>query len=200
VYSGRSLLTFRRNELPPFSGSKSKAEGASKQEPKWLSACLLARFILQPWRWRHYVPPKRRQTYITEDPQISYRDAYHVAFNRVSSTRQLLASEGIQVTSPQTSINTLPLDNWHDTTIPKVSPYDTLQTSKSRPCHSCLPTCVAQVRCQVTYCGICGGQSDTEGTEEGYYGSISVSPANSHSTCCSTFINHLLWSRYWQRR
>jgi hypothetical protein len=67
------------------------------------------------------------------------------------------------------------------TIIHKVSSYDTLQTSKSRLCHSWLPTWVAQVRCQVTYCGICGEQSVTEGTEEGYPLPILIPPTNSRS-------------------
>jgi hypothetical protein len=44
-----------------------------------------------------------------------------------------------------------------------------------------LPTAAARVRGQVRSCGICGRKSGT-GT-----GSTSISPANSHSTDCSTF-------------
>jgi hypothetical protein len=52
-----------------------------------------------------------------------------------------------------------------------------------------LPTVVAQVQALVRSCGICGGQS---GTGAGFL-STSVSPANSHSTDCSTFIIYHPW-------
>jgi hypothetical protein len=45
-----------------------------------------------------------------------------------------------------------------------------------------LPTAAARVRAQVRSCGICGGQSGR------FSPSTSVSPANSHSTDCSTII------------
>jgi hypothetical protein len=46
------------------------------------------------------------------------------------------------------------------------------------------PTAAARVRSQVRSCGIRGGQS---GSGVGFLSS-SVSPTNSHSTCCSTLI------------
>jgi hypothetical protein len=53
--------------------------------------------------------------------------------------------------------------------------------------NSVFPTAAAWVRAQVRSCGICGGQSGTEGR---FSPSTSVSPANSHSTDCSTLIQH----------
>jgi hypothetical protein len=53
-----------------------------------------------------------------------------------------------------------------------------------------LPTAAARVRAQVWSCGICGGQS---GAGAGFLRVILVSPANLHSTNCSTvtLIYHL---------
>jgi hypothetical protein len=48
-----------------------------------------------------------------------------------------------------------------------------------------LPTAAARVRTWVRSCGICGGQS---GAGTVFLKSTSVSPANSHSTDCSTII------------
>jgi hypothetical protein len=48
-----------------------------------------------------------------------------------------------------------------------------------------LPTAAASVRALVRSCGICGGQSGTGGR---FSPNTSVSPANSHSTDCSTLI------------
>jgi hypothetical protein len=56
VSSGTSLPTFRRNVMPPFSGSKSKP---GKQINNSLLVYLLIRLTLQPWRWKQYVLPKR---------------------------------------------------------------------------------------------------------------------------------------------
>jgi hypothetical protein len=50
-----------------------------------------------------------------------------------------------------------------------------------------LPTTVTRHRSQVKSYGIYGRQS---GTGAAYFTSTSVSPANSHSTNCYTFINH----------
>jgi hypothetical protein len=46
-----------------------------------------------------------------------------------------------------------------------------------------IPTAVARVRAQARLCGICGAQI---GTGVGFLLVLSVSPANSHSTDCST--------------
>jgi hypothetical protein len=48
---------------------------------------------------------------------------------------------------------------------------------------------VAQVQSQVKSCGICGGPS---GTDAGYLQVLGLSTANSHSTNCSAFANHLI--------
>jgi hypothetical protein len=48
-----------------------------------------------------------------------------------------------------------------------------------------LPTAAARVRAQVRSCGICGGQ---KWHWDRFSPSTSVSPGNSHSTDCSTFI------------
>jgi hypothetical protein len=55
VYSVESQPTFRRNISPPSSGSK-KLQAACHLRSRWFLAWL----ILRPWRWRRYVPPKRR--------------------------------------------------------------------------------------------------------------------------------------------
>jgi hypothetical protein len=54
VYSGRNSPTFRSNVLPLSAGSI--IHKASSKLP----ACLA---YLRNWRWRQYVPPKRRWTY-----------------------------------------------------------------------------------------------------------------------------------------
>jgi hypothetical protein len=57
----KSQPMFQRNKLPPSSGSKNKP---SKPLPcHLLSRWYLAQLTLRPWRWRRYVPPKRRLTF-----------------------------------------------------------------------------------------------------------------------------------------
>jgi hypothetical protein len=62
VYSDECQLTFRRNISTLSSGSKNKLS----KKPAWKQVNLVGGFLLnlffRPWRWRWYVPPKRRLT------------------------------------------------------------------------------------------------------------------------------------------
>jgi hypothetical protein len=59
VQSVKCQPTFRRNISPPSSGSKNKLS----KKAAWKQVASRARLILRPWRWRQYVPPKRRLTF-----------------------------------------------------------------------------------------------------------------------------------------
>jgi hypothetical protein len=58
-----SQPTFRRNMSPSSWGSNRSSEKPASSACQLLLRCFIARLILQSWRWRRHVSPKRRLTF-----------------------------------------------------------------------------------------------------------------------------------------
>jgi hypothetical protein len=73
VLSAESQPTFRRNISPSSSGSNKPSRLCHLLSPWYHS-----RLILWPWRWRRYVPPKRRLTFSELHGVISQKPLQHI--------------------------------------------------------------------------------------------------------------------------